>query len=60
MLLAVEIGNTNTTFGLFAASGELTTAYRLSTDASVCRTSGSRCWPRSSPPMDTNSPRSTA
>jgi type III pantothenate kinase len=32
MLLAVEVGNTNTTFGLFAASGELTTAYRLSTE----------------------------
>jgi type III pantothenate kinase len=28
----VEIGNTNTTFGLFAAAGELTTAYRLSTE----------------------------
>jgi type III pantothenate kinase len=32
MLLAVEVGNTNTTFGLFAASGDLTTAYRLSTE----------------------------
>src|SRR3954469_11437248 len=32
MLLAVEIGNTNTTFGLFAASGQLTSAYRLSTE----------------------------
>ena len=32
MLLAAEVGNTNTTFGLFAASGELTTAYRLSTE----------------------------
>jgi type III pantothenate kinase len=32
MLLAVEVGNTNTTFGLFAASGELRTAYRLSTE----------------------------
>src|SRR5919107_3267478 len=32
MLLAVEVGNTNTTFGLFAPSGELTTAYRLSTE----------------------------
>jgi type III pantothenate kinase len=32
MLLAVEVGNTNTTFGLFSASGELTTAYRLSTE----------------------------
>jgi type III pantothenate kinase len=32
MLLAVEVGNTNTTFGLFAASGEMTTTYRLSTE----------------------------
>src|SRR5215213_2154814 len=32
MLLAVEVGNTNTTFGLFRAVGELTTAYRLSTE----------------------------
>ena len=32
MLLAVEVGNSNTTFGLFATSGELTTAYRLSTE----------------------------
>ena len=32
MLLAVEVGNSNTTFGLFAASGELTTAYRLATE----------------------------
>ena len=32
MLLAVEVGNTNTTFGLFATSGELSTAYRLSTE----------------------------
>jgi type III pantothenate kinase len=32
MLLAVEVGNTNTTFGMFAASGELTTAYHLSTE----------------------------
>ena len=32
MLLAVEVGNTNTTFGLFAGSGELTSAYRLSTE----------------------------
>jgi type III pantothenate kinase len=32
MLLAVEVGNSNTTFGLFAASGELATAYRLSTE----------------------------
>ncbi len=32
MLLAVEVGNTNTTFGLFATSGDLSTAYRLSTE----------------------------
>jgi type III pantothenate kinase len=32
MLLAVEVGNSNTTFGLFATSGELTSAYRLSTE----------------------------
>lgn len=32
MLLAVEVGNTNTTFGLFAASGELIASYRLSTE----------------------------
>jgi len=32
MLLAVEVGNTNTIFGLFASSGELTSAYRLSTE----------------------------
>src|SRR5215204_750209 len=32
MLLAVDVGNTNTTFGLFAAVGDLTTAYRLSTE----------------------------
>jgi len=32
MLLAVDVGNTKTTFGLFTASGELTTAYRLSTE----------------------------
>jgi type III pantothenate kinase len=32
MLLAVEVGNTNTTFGLFATSGVLSTAYRLSTE----------------------------
>ena len=32
MLLAVEVGNTNTTFGLFTASGELVSSYRLSTE----------------------------
>jgi len=32
MLLAVDVGNTNTTFGLFTVSSELTTAYRLSTE----------------------------
>ena len=32
MLLAVDVGNTNTTFGQFTATGELTTAYRLSTE----------------------------
>jgi type III pantothenate kinase len=32
MLLAVEVGNTNTTFGLFSASGELVASYRLSTE----------------------------
>ena len=32
MLLAVEVGNSNTTFGLFAASGELAASYRLSTE----------------------------
>src|SRR5215207_1310801 len=32
MLLAVEVGNSNTTIGLFATSGELTSAYRLSTE----------------------------
>jgi type III pantothenate kinase len=32
MLLAVEVGNTNTTFGLFSASGELAASYRLSTE----------------------------
>ncbi|MBA3449920.1 MAG: type III pantothenate kinase [Chloroflexia bacterium] len=32
MLLAAEVGNTNTTFGLFGESGELVTAYRLSTE----------------------------
>ena len=31
MLLAVEIGNTNTSFGFFAASGDLTSSYRFST-----------------------------
>jgi type III pantothenate kinase len=32
MLLAVEVGNTNTTFGLFADDGALVTSYRLSTE----------------------------
>jgi type III pantothenate kinase len=32
MLLAAEVGNTNTTFGLFAADGALVASYRLSTD----------------------------
>ena len=32
MLLAAEVGNSNTSFGLFAASGHLTSSYRLSTD----------------------------
>ncbi len=32
MLLAVEVGNSNTTFGLFLDSGELTSSYRLSTE----------------------------
>ena len=32
MLLAVEVGNTNTTFGLFSESGELVASYRLSTE----------------------------
>lgn len=32
MLLAVEVGNTNTTFGLFSDSGELVSSYRLSTE----------------------------
>jgi type III pantothenate kinase len=32
MLLATEVGNTNTTFGLFAESGELVSSYRLSTE----------------------------
>src|SRR3954464_3857449 len=31
MLLAVEVGNSNTSFGLFAASGDLTSSYRMST-----------------------------
>jgi type III pantothenate kinase len=32
MLLAVEVGNTNTTFGLFADGGALLVSYRLSTE----------------------------
>lgn len=32
MLLAVEVGNTNTTFGLFSDSGDLVSSYRLSTE----------------------------
>jgi type III pantothenate kinase len=32
MLLAVDVGNTNTTFGLFASGGELVSSYRLSTE----------------------------
>ncbi len=32
MLLAAEVGNSNTSFGLFNASGELTSSYRLSTE----------------------------
>ena len=32
MLLAAEVGNSNTSFGLFAVSGELTSSYRLSTE----------------------------
>jgi type III pantothenate kinase len=32
MLLAAEVGNSNTSFGLFAASGELSSSYRLSTE----------------------------
>lgn len=32
MLLAVEVGNSNTTLGLFTESGELTSSYRLSTE----------------------------
>ena len=31
MLLAVEVGNSNTSFGLFAAPGDLSSSYRLST-----------------------------
>ena len=32
MLLAVEVGNTNTIFGLFDGDGQLTASYRLSTE----------------------------
>src|SRR4051794_8748946 len=32
MLLAAEVGNTNTTVGLFDAEGELATSFRLSTE----------------------------
>jgi type III pantothenate kinase len=32
MLLAAEVGNSNTSFGIFATSGELTSSYRLSTE----------------------------
>lgn len=32
MLLAAEVGNTNTSIGLFDASGELATSFRLSTE----------------------------
>jgi len=32
MLLAAEVGNTNTTFGLFAGDGALIASYRLSTE----------------------------
>jgi type III pantothenate kinase len=32
MLLAVEVGNTNTTFGLFSDTGDLVSSYRLSTE----------------------------
>jgi type III pantothenate kinase len=32
MLLAVDVGNTNTTLGLFTTSGELSSSYRLSTE----------------------------
>ncbi len=31
MLLAIEVGNTNTVFGLFASSGDLVTSFRVST-----------------------------
>lgn len=31
MLLAIEVGNTNTVFGLFATDGELLTSFRIST-----------------------------
>ena len=31
MLLAIEVGNTNTVFGLFAANGDLATSFRVST-----------------------------
>lgn len=32
MLLAVEVGNTNTSFGLFSEAGNLVSSYRLSTE----------------------------
>jgi type III pantothenate kinase len=32
MLLAIDAGNTNTTFGLFADTGDLVSSYRLSTE----------------------------
>ena len=32
MLLAVEVGNTTTTFGIFSDAGELASSYRLSTE----------------------------
>lgn len=32
MLLAVDVGNTNTTIGLFAATGAMAASYRLATD----------------------------
>ncbi len=32
MLLGVEVGNTNTSFGLFADSGQIVASYRLSTE----------------------------
>ncbi len=31
MLLAIEVGNTNTVFGLYSANGDLVTAFRVST-----------------------------